>query len=89
MKGREKMTFKERVKVLRKEIKKRVPTVSVKMARGTAYGWVEIWGSGPEYGEFTGAELDGMESMGMGRNLGNCRVIQPTMIQTWINRLTS
>jgi len=83
------MTIKEQVKTLRTEIKKRVPTVSVKMARGTAYGWVDIWGSGEEFGDFTEAERAGLMEMGFESNLGNHRGIAPEMLQTWINRLTS
>lgn len=36
------MGTKEDIKKIRKIIKKHCPTVSVRMARGTAYGWTDI-----------------------------------------------
>ena len=55
------MSVKADTAKIRKIIKNRCPTVSVKMAKGTAYGWVDIWSKGVR---FTDAEKKCLKSFG-------------------------
>ena len=62
------MGVKEETAEIRKHIKKRVPTVSVKMGRGSAHGYVSVdCGTG---WEFTVKERKVLKSLGLtlGRN---------------------
>ena len=54
----------EAIKRLRKVLKQGCKSLSVRMARGTAWGWIEISGSG-QYGSFTDAEAAYLKSIGM------------------------
>lgn len=71
---------------IRKAIKKAVPTVSVRGGRGTAWGWVEISGSG-ECGTFTDAERVGLTALGLSLG-GNFSVISPDSRGFWQKKLT-
>lgn len=72
-------------KVIRKALKSRCRTFSVRMARGTAYGWIDIWGSG-EFLEFTEEEKQVLDEFGMNYG-GNCTVIGPDSTDFWVKRL--
>jgi hypothetical protein len=48
---------------------------SVKSARGTAYGWVEIWGD-PNGAQFSPTDRRLLDDVGIGAG-GNCSVISP------------
>jgi len=67
---------KEQVKLVRQRIKRECPTLSVRMARGTGYGWVHISGSATEFGNFTDEEKKALERLGL-RYGGNATVISP------------
>ena len=77
---------KENIKTLRKWIKKFAPTVSVRMGRGTAWGWVEISGSGYG-GAFTDKEKKDLDSMGLSYG-GNFSVISPDEVEYYIAKIT-
>jgi hypothetical protein len=55
------------------------------MARGTAYGWIDIWGSGP-FSEFTPEERKTLEEFGINAG-GNCAVISPDSVGYWVEKL--
>ena len=67
--------FDEEIKLIRKALKKLAKSLSVRRGRGTAYGWIEIWGS-LEFGEFTEEEREALERFGIPAG-GNCAVISP------------
>ena len=64
------MSVKKETAKIRKIIKDRCPTVSVKMGKGTAYGWVDIWSKGIR---FTASERKCLRSFGFipGSNAAN------------------
>lgn len=72
-------------KVIRKALKTRCKTLRVKMARGTAYGWIDILGSG-EFSEFTPEERRVLEEFGINAG-GNCAVISPESTDYWVEKL--
>jgi hypothetical protein len=72
-------------KVIRKALKTKCKTLRVKMARGTAYGWIDIWGSGP-FSEFTDEEKKALDEVGI-RYGGNCAVISPESRDYWVKKL--
>ena len=56
------------IKLIRKIIKKKCPTISVTMGKGTSYGWVDI--SSKDRGErFTANEMKCLKALG--RNPGS------------------
>ena len=63
------------IKLIRRIIKKKCPTVSVRMGQGTAYGWVDI--TSKDIGaRFTDKEMKCLK--GLGRNPGsNFDLISP------------
>lgn len=67
--------FDKQIGTIRKALKSLCPTLSVRRGRGTAYSWIEIWGSG-EFGEFTKEEKQALEKFGLNYG-GNCAVISP------------
>ncbi len=62
---------------VRKIIKKRCPTVSVKMAKGTARGWVHIDGTKDKFGRFTPTEKRCLKSFGIDTGLGGGTSMMP------------
>jgi hypothetical protein len=74
------------IKVVRKALKSRCGTFSVRMARGTAYGWIEIWGSG-ECASFTEEEKRVLEEFGIPYGM-NCAVISPENQKYWVEKLS-
>ena len=79
------MDSNEEVREIRRLIKAKAPTVSVRRGRGTAYGWIEIGGSG-EGGAFTDAERTALEAMGLSLG-GNFCVIDPADRNWWLHKL--
>ena len=71
---------------IRKAIKKTVTTISVRNGRGTAWGWVEISGSG-ECGMFTETERAGLTALGLSPG-GNFCVLSPDSRGFWVRKLT-
>ena len=61
---------------IRKALKKLCPTLSVRRGSGTAYGWIDVWGSGDEFRNFTDEEKRALEKFGLNYG-GNCAVISP------------
>ena len=78
---------KEQIKIIRKEIKKVAPKVSVRMGRGTAWGWVDISGSASEWGIFTDEEREALTELGI-RCGANCANISPDDRDWWVAKLT-
>jgi len=74
------------VAAIRKVIKGRCRTLSVSNGRGTAWGWVQIRGSG-QYGEFTEAENATLKALGLPAG-GNYAVISPDARPFVLRRLT-
>jgi len=72
-------------KVIRKALKTKCKTLSVRMDRGTAYGWITVWGSG-EFSEFTNEEKKALDEVGMSYG-GNCAVISPESVDFWVEKL--
>ena len=62
---------------VRKIIKKRCPTVSVRMETGTARGWVRINGSKDKFGKFTPTEKRCLKSFGIETGLGGGTDMMP------------
>lgn len=80
------MSYKEQIKIIRREIKEHAPTLSVRGSRGTSYGWIDINGSG-EFGRFTEEEKEGLREMGFSFG-GNSTAIPPDDREYWISKLT-
>lgn len=74
------------IKGIRKVLKAKCPKLSVTRARGTAYGWIDISGSG-EFGEFTDKEREVLKSLGLQPG-GNFCVISPEERGYWYHKLT-
>lgn len=66
---------KEQIKIIRKIVKTKVPTVSVKTGKGTAWGWVNIRGS-QHLGMFTDNERKALIELGLAPG-GNFAVLPP------------
>ena len=62
--------------VIRKALKNLCPTLSIRRGSGTAYGWIDVWGSGDEFRNFTDEEKRALEKFGLNYG-GNCAVISP------------
>ena len=67
--------YDKQIKTIRRALKSLCPTLSVRRGRGTAYSWIDIWGSG-EFGEFTDQERKALEKFGLNYG-GNCALISP------------
>ncbi len=77
------MDAKEQIKVIRRELKKRCPTLRVRNGRGA---WVEIRGSGA-YGEFSDNARATLRLLGLSSG-GNFCVISPDCRSYWVEKLT-
>lgn len=73
-------------KVIRKALKSKAPTLSVRIGRGTASGWIDVWGSG-DCNMFTEQEKQALREVGMNFG-GNCAVISPESREYWVKKLT-
>jgi hypothetical protein len=71
-------------KLIRFALKKKCKTLHVKLARGTAYGWIDIWAG--NYWEFTEEEKKALEYFGLPHG-GNCCVISPEDTAYWIEKI--
>jgi len=76
--------FDRDIKIIRKALKSLCPTLSVRRDRGTAYGWIDISGSG-RWREFTEAEKEALERFGLNYG-GNCAQISPEGRKFWVER---
>lgn len=77
------MGVKEDAKIIRKALKQLCPTLRVRMARGTAYGWIDVWcGDGWEFSE---QEKEALEVFGLSCG-GNSAVISPESRSFWVRR---
>jgi len=72
-------------KIIRKALKLKCKTLRVRMARGTAYGWIDIYGSG-KFGVFTEEERRVLDEIGLPYG-ANCAVISPESLDFWIKKL--
>jgi len=68
------MTVQEEIKVIRTQLKKLCPTLSVKARTGTAFGNVAIRGSG-EYGDFTDRERNVLILLGLSPGGNHCVIL--------------
>ena len=66
----------ETVKI-RKIIKSRCPTVSVRMGKGTARNWIQIDGTKDQFGRFTPTEKRCLKGFGLETGLGGGAQIMP------------
>ena len=71
------MSLKREAKKIRKIIKNKCPTVSVKMGKGTAREYVDIAGSKDKFGRFTSTEKRCLTSLGIKTGLGGRTVLGP------------
>jgi len=81
------MTAKEFATTLRKYLRQKKFTGSVRMARGTGYGWINIWGSG-EFHNFTPKERKILINIGLQPG-GNCCVISPDSREWVLKRIST
>jgi len=79
---------KEQIALIRKLIKEKCPTVSVRCGKGTAWGWVDIWGSADEFNSFSEAERKALTNLGLNCG-GNCSNISPQDRKYYINKWLS
>jgi hypothetical protein len=79
------MDSKAEIAAIRKALKAKIPTLSVKNDRGTAWGWIKIRGSG-EWGSFTDAERTGLKALGLNPG-GNVALISPDSRSFWLKKL--
>ena len=79
--------YDKQIKTIRKALKGLCPTLSVRRGRGTAYSWIDIWGSG-EFGEFTDQEKAALEKFGLNYG-GNCAVIGPDNRKFYVEKAKS
>ena len=78
------MDTKQQIFTIRKIVKGKAKTVSVRGGRGTAWGWVEISGSG-DFGNFTNQERIALRSLSI-RPGGNFAVISPENRASFIEK---
>ena len=71
------MSAKSKTAKIRKIIKARCPTLSVKMGQGTARLWVQVDGSKDQFGRFTPTEKRCLETFGIETGLGGGTTIMP------------
>lgn len=71
------MSSRSQTAKIRKIIKERCPTVSVRMGKGTARGWVQIDGSKDQFGRFTNTEKRCLRTFGLKTGLGGGTTIMP------------
>ena len=64
------MTIKQETAKVRKIIKSRCPTLSVRMGLGTARNFIDIMGSKDEFGRFDAVEKRCLKSFGIDTGLG-------------------
>lgn len=74
------------IDAIRRALKKKCRTLSVRNGRGTAWGWVDITGSDPG-GCFTAAERAVLTELGMSPG-GNFANIAPDARGYWLKKLT-
>lgn len=79
------MSLKENVKKIRKIIKERCPTVSVKMGRGTIYGWATISPKGRS-DSFTQSERACLKHEFNLRPAGNYDSLSPKRVRELIKK---
>lgn len=71
------MSARKQTAKIRKIIKGRCPTVSVKMGKGTARNWIRIDGSKDQFGRFTPKEKKCLNTFGLKTGLGGGTQIMP------------
>jgi len=81
------MTVRKETAKIRKIIKSRCPTVSVKMGKGTARSWVQIDGSKDKFGRFTLTEKRCLRNFGIETGLGGGTQMMPGEKQFFIRNL--
>ena len=79
-------TVKEQTAMIRRIIKRVCPTVSIRMGKGTAYGWVDIVGSGL-YNRITVTEQKQLKKLGIIVYKTNCEIISPEERPELLKRL--
>jgi len=77
--------YDQQIGAIRKALKKLCPTLSVRRGSGTAYGWIDVWGSGDEFRNFTDEEKQALEKFGLGYG-GNCAVIAPESREYYVKK---
>ena len=80
--------YDQQIGVIRKALKKLCPTLSVRRGSGTAYGWIDILGSGDEFHNFTNEEKKALDKFGLGYGM-NAAVISPEDRKYWVEKAKS
>jgi len=78
------MDTKQQISTIRKIVKGKTKTVSVRNGQGTAWGWVEISGSG-DFGNFTDRERIALRSLNI-KSGGNFALISPENRASFIEK---
>ena len=76
--------YDQQIGVIRKALKKLCPTLSVRRGSGTAYGWIDILGSG-EFNNFTDQEKQALDKFGLGYGM-NAAVISPEAMKYYVEK---
>ena len=79
------LTTKQVAKLIRFALKKRCKTLKVRMARGTAYGNIDIWAGDSSKG-FTPEEKAALEYYGL-PHCANCAGVSYDEREYWIKRM--
>ena len=79
------MSTKEEAEIIRRHLKSLCKTLSVRLGKGTAYGWIRIRGSGP-CGDFTDTENKILTEIGLTTGM-NCVNIAPGDRHYWLSHL--
>ena len=77
--------YDQQIGIIRKALKKLCPTLSVRRGSGTAYGWIDILGSGDEFHNFTEKEKQARDIFGLGYGM-NASVISPEDRKYWVEK---
>ena len=84
MRRRKKSIYDIEIGLIRRALKRLAPTLSVRRGRGTAYSWIEIWGSG-EFRDFTEEERRALEEFGLPYG-GNFAGISPERRRYYVEK---
>lgn len=64
----------DQIALVRKLIRAKCKTLSVRNSRGTGYGWININGSKTEWGEFTDEEKKVLDELGLRYGLNSANI---------------
>ena len=80
------MSIKRETSKIRKIIKKRCPTLSIKMGQGTARDFIDIDGSKDRFGRFMSTEKRCLKGFGIDTGLGGGTVLDASDKRRFLKR---